>query len=140
MPAPLHLSSVYGVAHSALAKRPNPRRAARRSHRLLNCVKANSFGVRAAGLCALVRFFAVETHFARAGSAASLLAVAAIAVCVVAGPSAGTRYCSKTQPRSPEVGSVIWTQPVSADLQWRAGGIEAQCWGGNRGVAVHLSG
>ena len=73
VPAPLHLSSVYGVAHSALAKRPkkNPRRAARRSHRLSNCAKVNLSGVRAAG-----RFFAM----ARVGSAAGLLAVVTIAV------------------------------------------------------------
>ena len=109
----LHLEArpTYPLSRGLLTRwrsgRRSPRRAARRSHRLSNCVKANSFGIRAAGLCALVRFFAVETHFAGAGSAASLLAVAAIAVCVVAGPSAGTRYCSKTQPRSPEVGSVI---------------------------------
>ena len=111
------LSSADKAAHSALAKRPKknsprpPRRSARRSHRLSNCAEAKLSGIRAAGLGALTRFFAVGTGLARAGSAATLLSVVAIAVCVAIGSSAGTRYCSNTQPRCPDAGSVIWTQP-----------------------------
>ena len=56
-----------------------PRRSARRSHRLSNRAKAYSPDIRAAGLDALTRFFAVG-RLAPTGSAATLLAVSAIAV------------------------------------------------------------
>ena len=78
-------SSAYRLAHSALAKRrpkkkKPPRRAARRSHRLSNCVTANLSGIRAAGLDALTRFFAVGAGLACADSPATFFAGVAIAV------------------------------------------------------------
>ena len=80
-----HLSSAYRLAHSALAKRrpkknKPPRRAARRSHRRSNCATANVSGIRAAGLDALTRFFAVGAGLAFAASPATFLAGVAIAV------------------------------------------------------------